>query len=311
MINYDIIICVGWKDVFIVRKTIKYIRKNLSANMIYLIMNEYDGQYFHSQFCKEYKVIILDEDKLIPNLTFKSLNEYIQEHNPRLSTGWYFQQFLKIGFALSTFAQKYYLIWDADTLPLSKIPFEENGKLLFTAKKEFHQPYFSLIEKLWGLKKVNNFSYIAEHMIIQTSIMKEMIRNLNAEDKWYIKIMDSISKNELYGFSEFESYGTYVYHKYPQLYKERTLNTWRNAGVIFGRTISDKDIDKLSIDLDIISLESWCGCFFFSNIKAKLLEFKLKYRRYRYMKKEGITIKRSLISNIIRYVLSGKKTIKI
>lgn len=311
MINYDVIICVGWKDVFIVRKTIKYIRKNLSANIIYLIMNKHDIQYFHGRFCQEYKVIILDEDRLIPNLTFKSLHEYIKKHNPQLSTGWYFQQFLKIGFAFSSYAQKYYLIWDADTLPLSKIPFEENGKLLFTAKKEFHQPYFSLIEKLWNLKKINNFSYIAEHMMIQTSIMKEMIETLNAKDEWCIKIIDSITENELYGFSEFESYGTYVFHKYPKLYKNRTLNTWRNAGVVFGRTISDKDIDRLSVDLDIISLESWYGYFFFSNFKAKFLEFELKYHRYRYMKKEGITIKRSLLSNIIRYIFNKKKIVQV
>ena len=311
MIKYDVVICVGWKDVFIVRKAIKYIRENLSAETIYLIMNGHDKEYFHATFCNKYKIVILDEDKLVPNLTFKSLHEYIVKHNPLLNTGWYFQQFLKIGFAFSQYAKDYYLIWDADTLPLSKIPFEQNGKLLFTAKKEFHQPYFYLIEKLWKIRKENNYSYIAEHMIIQTSIMKEMINSLNTDSKWFIKIIDIIPQNELYGFSEFESYGTYVSHKYPNLYQSRTLNTWRNAGAIFGRTISDKDIEKLAVDLDIISLESWCGCFFFSNIKAKFLELTLKYRRYNYMKKENMPIKRNLISNVIRYISGGKKIIKV
>lgn len=85
------VICVGWNDVIIVRKTIKYVRRNLRC-------------------------------------------------------------------------RKIYLIWDADTLPISHLEFDDDGRLLFTRKKEYHAEYFITIERLLGLQRVITFSFIAEHM---------------------------------------------------------------------------------------------------------------------------------------------------
>ena len=40
------------------------------------------------------------------------------------------------------------------------IEFEENGKLLFTAKKEYHEEYFITMNKLLGLKKIKSYSFV-------------------------------------------------------------------------------------------------------------------------------------------------------
>lgn len=313
--NYDIIICVGWKDVIAVKKTVKYIRKNLSPSTIYLIMNEEDKKQFGIEYCHANGIVTIDEDKLVEGMTFKSVETYLHLNHPLLGTGWYFQQFLKIGFAFSSYAKDYYLIWDADTLPLSQISFEEKGQLMFTMKNEYHKPYFETIRRLWNLEKLSDKSFISEHMFIKSDIMKEMIYNMqkgnDGKQEWFYHIIDALEPEEQNGFSEFESYGTYVTRYYPNLYKERTLNTWRNAGIVFGRNIKDRDIELLTLDFDIISLETWSGRFFPANLFAWLQEAYVKLQRYRYMKRNGIKLQGSLWEKVFKQITASKKVVKL
>jgi hypothetical protein len=289
-INYDIIICVGWNDILIVKKTIKYLRLNLKGDIIYIIINRFYFNQFSTQFLKNYRVVLIDEDELIPGVNYKSLRLYLQKNRPQFPTGWYYQQFLKMGFSDSRYAKDYYLIWDADTLPLSKLEFVNEGQLLFTQKKEYHKEYFDTIETIFHIRKNSDFSFIAEHMLIKTTIMKEIINKLSESEErcWPFSLINHIQPQAYLGFSEFETYGTYVNHYYPGLYKPRMLNTWRNAGSVFGRNVKDEELKALAIDLDIVSLESWNGKFFPQNIVSRIMEFYVKFLRYKYLRSEKL-----------------------
>ena len=302
MIDYDIIICVGWNDITIVNKTVKYVRKNLKGKKIYLIVNSFYFKYFSSSFLDDNGVELIDEDTLIPDVSYKQNRSYIDENRPGFPPGWYFQQFLKMGFSLSKYARDYYLIWDADTLPLSKLEFEKNGQLLFTQKKEYHEEYFITMEKLLGLKKMKDFSFIAEHMLIKTDIMREIISKISNDsaEPWPFTLLMKVRPEANSGFSEFETYGTYVSTYYPDLYNSRTLNTWRNAGYVFGRNISDKDVDALAVDLDIISLESWNGRLFPQRLFSRLSELHVKYLRYQYFRKN-----KEKVNNNLKHILGN------
>lgn len=290
VMNYDVVICVGWNDLTIVKKTVKYVRKNLDAKNIFFIVNSFYFSCFSSSFIEKYKITLIDEDLLIPEVSYKQNREFVEKNRPGFSSGWYFQQFLKMAFSQSEYASDYYLIWDADTLPLSKIKFEENGKLLFTAKKEYHEEYFITMNKLLGLKKIKSYSFIAEHMLIKTDIMKEIISKISGglTEPWPFTVLKTVRPEAKGGFSEFETYGTYVSHYYPELYSSRILNTWRKAGYVFGRNISDKDIEALSVDLDIISLECWNGRLFPQNISSRFSELYMKFLRFLYIKKNKV-----------------------
>lgn len=305
VMNYDVIICVGWNDLTIVKKTVEYVRKNLEGKNIYLIVNSFFFSCFPSSFLEKYNVILLDEDQLIQDFSYRQNREFIEKNRHGFSPGWYFQQFLKMAFSKSIYAGDYYLIWDADTLPLSKIKFEENGKLLFTAKKEYHEEYFITMDKLLGLKKIKDYSFIAEHMLIKTDIMKEIISKISGEasEPWPFTVLKTVRPKAKGGFSEFETYGTYVSHYYPELYSSRTLNTWRNAGYVFGRNISDKDIEALSVDLDIISLECWNGRLFPQNFFSRLSELYVKYLRFLYIRKNKVNA-----NGNIKSFLGGKSS---
>ncbi len=65
---------------------------------------------------------------------------------------------------------KYYLIWDCDTIPIKKVNmFSNDRKPYFDVKEEYNKPYFITMEKLLPeLGKKYNYSFISEHMLIRT-----------------------------------------------------------------------------------------------------------------------------------------------
>lgn len=174
-------------------------------------------------------------------------------------TGWYFQQFLKMGFALSKYAKNDYLIWDADTFPLQKLTFIDDNQYYFTIKDEYHEPYFYSINKLLHMTKCIEGSFIAEHMIVKVEIMKQLINIINccsvAGNDWVEKILNSVAPNAFNGFSEFETYGTYVCINYPELYQQRKLPTLREGGLLYGRGVTNRQMSKLAKKYAIVTFE--------------------------------------------------------
>ena len=129
-----------------------------------------------------------------------------------------------------------------------------------TMKDEYHKPYFDTLYNLLGYNKKNHSSFIAEHMLFNKEIMKELINDISRSNikgiLWYEKIINASDISVSYNaFSEFETYGTFCVNKYPNFYIERKLNNFRHGGYIAGRLISKKRLNKLSFDLDSISLE--------------------------------------------------------
>ena len=78
------------------------------------------------------EVALIDEDTFIPGLTLAQLRALAEPGFPQ-GAGWYFQQFLKFGFAFQVTGDDLYLIWDADTVPLRPMEFfDDQGRMLFT-----------------------------------------------------------------------------------------------------------------------------------------------------------------------------------
>ncbi len=259
--KFDVVICVGAKDVFIVQMNIIKIFKCFDVDKIYLISKKAYRFMFRSLLLRYDTIQFIDEDSVLEGLSFKELTDFIELHKPHLKTkiGWYFQQFLKIGFSRSKYCCRNYLIWDADTIPVRKIRFFEGGKVQFCPKTEYHRPYFVTISELLSLSKIADFSFIAEHIMVIPHIMCEMLdaieKNKEIEgNSYWEKIISSIKSGTLLGFSEFETYGTYFIKNYPDLYAIRELSTCRNAGKIYGRYITMKELNNIG-EYDTISLE--------------------------------------------------------
>ena len=74
---------------------------------------------------------------------------------------------------------------------------------------------------------------------------------------WYEKIMNVIVPEAVScnSFSEFETYGTYCNTYYKDLYVERQFPSYRLGGLIQGRFVSDRILERLASDAYIASFE--------------------------------------------------------
>ena len=81
----------------------------------------------------------------------------------------------------------------------------------------------------------------------------------NGNNECYINILDSISREELAlsGFSEFETYGTYVETYLKGKYLYRDIDTLRNGKKYFSTVPSDEILEWLAKDYACISFEKW------------------------------------------------------
>ena len=252
----DVVICIALKECLFFNKNIHFIQKNLNPLNVYVITNKRNFRYI----TKSYEnVTLIDEDELLPNLCLKRIKCAIDCRSFKFKNyGWYFQQFLKIGFALSKYANEEYLVWDADTVPLNPIELKKNDKYLFFPKWEHHAPYFSCIDKLFDAPKKADYSFISEHMFFNVKIVQEMVRVIherNASFEWYEVILSAVDSNVSNGFSEFETYGTYCLNYYPNILEPHFLRTYRHCGKIYGIMASRQEIGSLSEDFDTGSFE--------------------------------------------------------
>ena len=98
---------------------------------------------------------------------------------PRGIAGWYYQQFLKLQYA-RVCQDKYYMSWDGDTVPCKDFSmFGDDGRPYFDLKHEFHEEYFTTMNKLLpNLNKTIDKSFISEHMIFDCHYVIKMLEDI-------------------------------------------------------------------------------------------------------------------------------------
>ena len=77
---------------------------------------------------------------------------------------------------------------------------------------------------------------------------------------WYEKIINSIDLKDLgiCGFSEFETYGTFVNEYYKKTYDIRSWKSLRPANIYYkNKKLTGNDILILAKNYDAVSFENW------------------------------------------------------
>ncbi len=206
------------------------------------------------------RVRLHNEDQAIPGMTLAELKRLNLPGFPK-AAGWYFQQLLKYSYASQNESDDYYLIWDADTIPLRPLEFfDSEGRMLFTVAEEKHQSYFSNYQRLLRETPVREFSFIAQHIIVQKSILRRLLGQIEmvhpGGESWAWKIMRNLEGTDTNLFSEYETYGHFVKAHYP----ERAVflrRAWlRDGSQRLLRLPRAKDLQRLSAEYDFVSFES-------------------------------------------------------
>lgn len=287
----DVVIPIVGADIDTFKNSLPFIKRYLPVKNIILI-----GAYDVEEKVADLKgVTYVNEDELVPGLnlpSIKKIKKYISGTERR--SGWYFQQFLKMGYARIC-KDDYYLIWDADTIPIKNIDFfDESGKpyLDYREYVKYDECFFRTQDLLFPdkyLHKQLKDSFICEHLLVNVTIMNELLDDLAANgaagnDTFFENVMYVIPKDiiNLSGFSEFETYAAYVLKKHGDTHTLRYWRNLRNAGIYIGRNTTEENVNWLSQMFDVISVEDfnpqWFVCKVFLAIDKKhRIPFRIVY----------------------------------
>lgn len=275
----EIVIPVLSNDLDIFLLGYKYIMKNLPCKKIVLIGDAEVAE----KTCHLPNVFFIDENNLLEGLSISEIKVIKKRvSGSKRRAGWYFQQFLKMGYA-KVCRDEYYLIWDADTIPVNPIEFFNDKGKPYIAFRDFVK-----VDKCFDaaqdcilpdkvLHKTRHRSYITEHMLINVKIMRDLINKIEANNEvtgyyFFEKIMYCVPRNviNLSGFSEFELYAAFIFTFYPDKYEERKWKNLRNAKLFIGSTPRGIDLRWIATMFDTISLEDFNSYWFICRIIAKL-----------------------------------------
>lgn len=217
--------------------------------------NKYDIGFLNENELIDYKRV----QKFLEDQLVKWGYSIAKESNP----GWYYQQFLKMEYS-RIYDGKYYLSWDADTIPLHKIElFAADGVPYLDTKAEYCKDYFITIKRLFAMEKSCEKSFISEHMLFSAERMQEMIAELETTaydgELYYEKIIAAMGADNIKrGFSEFETYGTWLMNRHPSAYRIREWKSMRKGSVFFKtESLTPKNRKWLGESFDAISFEKY------------------------------------------------------
>lgn len=253
-INFEVIIPVSIADTDVAKKCLTSVCQHIKPMQITIITSANVSHEF-----SQYNINVMDENKLLKGLTLETITEYLSQYGLGKRAGWYFQQFLKLAYAYKC-KYEYYISWDADTIPIRKMNFFDGETPVFSIKKEYHKPYFNTLYRLFQIDKQIEDSFIAEHMIFKKEYVLELISEILCrypEDPWYISILKNIDIKEITpsGFSEFETYGSYVMYKHKNSYLLKEITAIRIGKCIFDEQLSEDILKWLAQDFYTISFE--------------------------------------------------------
>lgn len=263
MQKFNVVCPLAEKDVDSYYRGIDNLEKYLEAKKFVVIGNSKVKKKIEKVGDK--RIEYVDENQFVSYNEIKAIIANISNNDEFClkRTGWYLQQFLKFSYSLIC-KDEYYILWDADTIPIRKHEMHAGNKLIFDMKTEHHEPYFETFAKLFPqYTKRSSFSYISEHMIVKNSIMRELIVELAntkiSGQTWYEKVLNAISVKSLpaSGFSDYETYGLFCLNKYPDLYVERKWDSLRPASSYFDfDKMRECDYEWLAKDYDALSFEA-------------------------------------------------------
>jgi hypothetical protein len=174
--------------------------------------------------------------------------------------GWYLQQLLKLEALSRARHLDRVVIWDADTIPLKDISFfDSQGNCRYFFGSEYHLPYFENIDRLLGLDKAHQNSFIAQNFPIKGNQIQDFFSYIERrhQSKWWDAVIDSIDFDEPSGFSEYEALGTFVC-SFENIPLNMQPGTWSRDGSQqwVSKQIRSKKAPKRG-GFDYVAVELW------------------------------------------------------
>lgn len=193
------------------------------------------------ELCKRKGCKFIDENKVLP-ITKKDIH-YRSKKWER--SGWMLQQLLKMsGDTLCT--SKYFLVIDADTVLIRPHIFRTDKKTVFYCRNWSQPEYFKTYSRLLGIKPTSPSSFVTHYMLFNKSKLAKLKKTIKSKHQtsWYSAILSKMDKTKQFAFSEFETYGNFLYSLNPDgVILKKALNKGLNMNI---GQITQKKINALS-----------------------------------------------------------------
>lgn len=258
---FAVVLPIKASDWAVAKRTISLIWDNINPRQIVII----SSSELLPEIVENDDVVFVDQDHILDGLTFENVKKTLEKAggNPAFS-GWFLKQFLTFSFSFIC-DDEYYLVWDSDTMPLRPMSFfdEQTKKPIFTLKREYVPQYFKTLKKLLGMDKIRAESFISEHLMIKPSFCIEMCREIENNKAikgkyfWEKCIYACNFSDWSQPFADYETYPTFVMYRYPEAYECKKRDTLRPGVEFFGAEPSEKVLEWVSKDFDIVSFEHW------------------------------------------------------
>jgi hypothetical protein len=255
----DIITACTAADLPVFRRTVAGMETCLPARSIHVFVPSVHAEKFQQVFGS--RVVVHDEDRVFPTMRSADLAAHPHRVFP-LMTGWFFQQFLKYSYAFENTDADYYLIWDADTVPMQPMVFfDQQGCMLMVPADEWNASYFETYRHLLGEEPHREYSFIAQHLLVQKSVLRDMLANMAARagrpvEEWPWIIADGLRGEGNNLFSEYETYGHYLKNHFPERMRLRTLPWLREATEQYGLLPRKNKMARLAAEYAYATFES-------------------------------------------------------
>lgn len=207
-------------------------------------------------------VQVIDEQAVIPGLTADAMPELLPAQLPggrnRRIGCWYYQQFLKMGYARFAPQLSHYLVWDADTVPLRPLTFERAGRTLLTTGYEYHRDYFLSLSRMLPQVRIPAVSYISQHLLVRSADMQTLLTELSSHGQpWWQYILSCLGGRSPQQFSEYETYAAYCLTRWPERYQGIRRRWLRGGRSYFQAGLTQANPTGLADLYDFIAFEDW------------------------------------------------------
>ncbi len=183
------------------------------------------------QIRSEFRIDVVDD----LNLLGHELSSLIEDQVPSTRAGWYKQQFIKWLGVLGSDSE-FNLLVDSDTRFLRQRNWCSDGLQLLMPVYEKHIPYSQHLTRLWeGTIPILPVSFVSHHQLVQKSKLRLMLDELGGTAEGLRSWLSQIDRNESSGASEYETYATWLIHRYPE---SVVLARWGNFSSASSRSNS-------------------------------------------------------------------------
>lgn len=219
-VEIDILIPVAKKDLATLSLVVECARQNIinPIGNIFIV----GGAGMIEKRCNELDCIFVDENSFLP-ITRKEITHNGKEWN---RSGWLFQQLIKLN-AGTIIRNEHVLVLDSDTCISRPQSFVlTDGRVVLNFSDEYHYPYGNY-NRFLNLGKRFYLSFVCHHMIFSKKILDNLKRDIEdfTKTNWVHGILSNIDFNEPSCFSEYETYGNYLFFNHPHMYH---LEYWNN-----------------------------------------------------------------------------------